>query len=344
MRSLEHLFDKVKDVVQETLDENRGRPRKKKPGRDRLSDEKAAQTVLMSLLATVKRWSWSKLHERLTAYHDPYWRDLCGVNLSQIPAYSTMTWRMHRKEFKRMQERVYKRLLSPLLNRDNAALLAVDMTDLPADSQDGLGRWGVCSKGKSFGYKLHLIVTRDGVPLAMVVTKANLTEGSDGVDEELLNKLERRLTEEELDNLVHVVADAAYDSNSVYRDFRDLGADLIAAVNARNDDRLKGELSWQTKRELKERGNLRDLGIIQYHRQRGQELYKEREVVEGVFGQLKEWFIPTEKGSEEKLPWWTRGVRKVKETADRVLFALLSIEYTNKMRGNDLRKISPYKE
>ena len=72
--------------------------------------------------------------------------------------------------------------LKVLLNCRNLGLLAIDMTDLPRDLKDRLANWGVCGKGLFYGYKIHLIVTRDGVPLAVVVTKANQTKlnGADG--------------------------------------------------------------------------------------------------------------------------------------------------------------------
>jgi hypothetical protein len=86
-------------------------------------------------------------------------------------------------------------MLKPLLNCRNLGLLAIDMTDLPRDLKDKLANWGVCGKGPFYGYKIHLIVTKDGVPLAFVVTKANKTEPM--VRGQLLNQLRRRLTGEQ---------------------------------------------------------------------------------------------------------------------------------------------------
>jgi len=194
--------------------------------------------VIMLLLGTLKGWSLQKLQERLSAYHDPRWRRLCGLSLSEVPPYSTLVYRSHHAKVKRWQERLYCRMLKVLLNCRNLGLLAIDMTDLPRDLKDKLAAWGVCGKGPFYGYKIHLIVTRDGVPLAVVVTRANETEPM--VTEHLLNQLRRRLTKEQLERLCYAVADAAYDTVRIYESFADLEAQLIAAVNPRNNEKLKG--------------------------------------------------------------------------------------------------------
>lgn len=195
MSNLERLFEKVKGVMEAALSEKRGRPEKHKPGRP-LADHHAAQTVIMLLLGTLKGWSLLQLQQRLSVYHDPQWRRVCGVSYTEVPAYSTLVYRSHHSQVKRWQERLYRRMLSVLLNCRNLGLLALDMTDLPRDLKDKLANWGMCSKGYFYGYKLHLIVTRDGVPLAVLASKANRTEAS--VSARLLNQLRRRLTQEQL--------------------------------------------------------------------------------------------------------------------------------------------------
>jgi hypothetical protein len=237
MSSLDQLFAKVKQVMEEALQEKRGRPKKWRRGRP-LPDRRAVQTVIMLLLGTLKGWSLQKLQERLSAYHDPQWRRLCGLPLSEVPPYSTLAYRSHNAKVKRWQERLYQRMLRVLLNCRNLGLLAIDMTDLPRDLKDKLANWGVCGKGSFYGYKVHLIVTRDGVPLAVVVTRANKTEPT--VTAQLLHQSRRRLTKEQVERLAYAVADAAYDTVKIYESFADLEAQLIAAVNPRNNAKLKG--------------------------------------------------------------------------------------------------------
>ena len=144
----------------------------------------------------------------------------------------------------------------------------IDIIDVNSRFKDDLADGGFPSKGYFYGYKLHLIVTRDGVSLTTVLIKANLTEAL--VNEELTDKLDRSLTKKQRERLRNVVADAGYDSNRIYEVFQQLDMEMIAAVNPRRDGRLKEkELSRKTKRELKERGKVRDLGILGYHTQRG---------------------------------------------------------------------------
>lgn len=346
MNSLDHLFQRVKSVVSNAMAENRGRPQKRSQGGQPLNDQAAAQTVLMLLLATLKGWSWGILHRQLTAYRHPRWRRLLDTRLSEIPAYNTLTWRAHHTRVKAWQKRIYRRLLGPLLNCRNLGLLAIDLSDLPSDLRDRLANLGVCGKGPFYGYKLHLIVTRDGVPLAIVATRANLTEPC--VTNRLLRQLRRHLNREQLERLRYAVADAGYDTTGIYESFEVLEAALIAAVNPRRDERLKQaeakgklSLSHQTRRELKERDSARDRGILRYHSARGQALHDERVVVEQVIEQIKNDLWERGRGGS-LVPWWLRGVRKVQEAADRALLALVAIEHTNKLRRCDLREVAPY--
>lgn len=73
-----------------------------------------------------------------------------------------------------------------------------------------------------------------------------------------------------------------------------------------------------------------------YHSKRGREKHRERIVIEQVFDQVKD-----DLGLGE-LPWWVRGVRRVREHTDRALFALVAMLYSNKMRRNGLRNLKPY--
>ncbi len=208
------------------------------------------------------------------------------------------------------------------------------MTDLPRDLGDPLANWGVCGKGKFYGYKLHLLTTRDGVPLAVVATRANRTEPK--VTDSLLRRLRRHLTGEQLKHMRFAVADAAYDTHGVYDSFAEMGAQLIAVPNPRKNAKLKGQLSRATRRELRERGRARDRGILLYHSRRGRELHRQRIVVDQVFGQLKEQLRLGE------LPWWVRGVRRVQERAERAVLAFVAILAVNKLRRNGLREVACY--
>ena len=333
MYNLNYLFEKVKKEINEILNETRGRKAKANVGRN-LKDKNAIQTVLMLLLATLKGWNLSQVHRKVTSYFSPVYRKMLGLKLGEIAPYSTFAFRTDHKRIKEIQNRLFRRLLIPLLNCCSLSLLAIDMTDLPRDLRDKLANYGVCGKGYFYGYKLHLIVTRDGVPLAVVATKANKTEPS--VTDRLINQLRKNLTKFQLEKLRSGVSDAGYDTINIYDSFSDLSVQLVSAVNPRNNSSLKGELSREYRSKLKESSTPRDRGILLYHSKRGGKLYNQRIVVEQVIDQLKNDLRLSD------LPWWVRGVRKIKEYLDRAVLAFVAILHCNKLRRNDLRNLTPY--
>jgi hypothetical protein len=94
MYRLQKLFSDVKKIVQQALDEKRGRPKKRKPG-GQISDRVATQTVMIKLLAAIKGWSINFVHKQLANYRDSTWRQLCGIPYSQIPIRRTLQNRWH---------------------------------------------------------------------------------------------------------------------------------------------------------------------------------------------------------------------------------------------------------
>jgi hypothetical protein len=206
-----------------------------------------------------------------------------------------------------------------LLNQRNLYAVSIDMSDLPSELYDALANWGFCGKGYFHGYKLHMVVTRDGVPLGLVVTKANSRETA--VTDRLLARVAYALTDEQTDSLVFLMGDKAYDSNpAANQTKKHLSAQMIVPVNPRNSQELKGELTRQTKKKLKERGTNRDNAILLYESRRGKHLFRKyRITVEQVIDQLK-----NDMGLE-RLPYWVRGVRKVHKRVQNTVFAYTGV-------------------
>jgi hypothetical protein len=160
------------------------------------------------------------------------------------------------------------------------------MTDLPRSFSDNLANFGVCGKGGFYGYKLHLVVTKDGIPLAFLITKANRREKA--FIERIAKQLKNQLKDTDIEDIVFVVADSAYDSNRAYEAFgEDLSSQLIADVNPRNNDALKNELSEKTKERLKSQNTPRSQGVLLSKSPEGKNKRKSRHVIEQVFDQLK---------------------------------------------------------
>jgi hypothetical protein len=161
-------------------------------------------------------------------------------------------------------------MLRKLLNQRNLYVVSIDMSDLPSEFYDGLANWGVCGKGYFYGYKLHLVVTRDGVPLSCVITRASCRETS--VTDRLLAKAAQSLNSEQMSKLSFVAGDKAYDSNKAADEVKQrLLAQMIAPANPRRNQELKGKLSTKTKKKLRDRGTSRDKAILLYESKRGRE-------------------------------------------------------------------------
>lgn len=287
------------------------------------------------LLATLKGWNISQTHRNLTG-RDPTWRSILGIDLSEIPPRRTLNDRWYHPLVQRWQQRITKRMFRQLLNQRNLYVISIDMSDLPCELYDALANWGFCGKGYFYGYKLHLVVTRDGVPLGLVVTKANRRETA--VTDRLLARVAHALTDEQVDSLVFLIGDKAYDSNpAADQTKKHLSAQMIAPANPRRSQELKSELTRQTKKKLKERGTNRDKAILLYESMRGRYLFRKcRITIEQVIDQLK-----NDLGLE-RLPYWVRGVRKVQKRVQNTVFAYTCVLYCNKMHRRPLRQVAPY--
>lgn len=334
MDKLHQLFANIKSLFSEAKNENRGRPKEKTRGHP-FSDVVAIQTALIVLLATLKGWTIRQTHRNLTG-REPIWRRLLGIRLSEIPPRRTLNDRWNHPLVRHWQQRIIKRMFRQLLNQRNLYVVSVDMSDLPAGLYDTLANWGFCGKGCFYGYKLHLLVTRDGVPLGLVITKANRRETA--VTDRLLASVSQALTDDQIDSLVFLIGDTAYDSNPAADQTKEhLSAQIVAPANPRNSQELKGELTIQTKKKLKERGTNRDKAILLYESKRGKKMFRKyRVIIEQVINQLKNVL------GLERLPYWVRGVRKVLRRVRNTVFAYICILYCNKLHRRPLREVAPY--
>ena len=210
------------------------------------------------------------------------------------------------------------------------------MSDLPSELYDTLTNWGFCGKGYFHGYKLHLLVTRDGVPLGWTVTKANRRETA--ITDILLARVAQVLTSDQMSNLSFLIGDKAYDSNKTADEAKQhLSAQMIVPANPRRSQELKGKLTKQTKKKLRERGTNRDKAILLYESKRGKYLFRKcRITIEQAIDQLK-----NDLGLQ-RLPYWVRGVRKVQRKVHNTVFAYTCVLYCNKMHRRPLRQVAPY--
>jgi len=122
----------------------------------------------------------------------------------------------HRTTIGRWWRRCAELLQHPL----PCSLLAVDSTPLE-DRRDPEGRWGYTSRGSFRGFKLHVAVNQECLPLRALVTPGNR------YDSPFLPELIQGLTPE------RVVADAGYDSKENREAVKKAGATAVIACNPR---------------------------------------------------------------------------------------------------------------
>jgi hypothetical protein len=298
--------------------------------------------VLIKLLATLMGWNISQTHRLLTDPRIPIFRQMCGIPKSKIPPRRTLSYRWHNKKVLQLQQRVFKRLLRELINSRSVKVMLIDMSDLPVSVKDQLARWGYCSKGRFWGYKFYLVTTCNGIPVAVVVSRANEVEPN--ASESLLNKVERILRDDEIESIAYFVGDAAFDGEVIYDDVERLfDGQLVCAVNPRRDEGLKelrgrGELPQEKEQHLREMEDesSRAKGILLYASEEGKRLYGRRIFLEQTIDLLK---VDLRMG---EIPYWVRGVRKVLRWVLDHLFLFVSIAYCNKLHRRPLRQVAPY--
>jgi IS5 family transposase len=153
-----------------------------------------------------------------------------GLRLRQIP-HRTPLGRWWRR-YENLLSDVFEQLVGLIQRPLPCRLLVVDSTPLE-DRRDPEARWGYTSRGPFLGFKLHVAVNQDGLPVRARVTPGN------------------RHDSPFLPTLIHgfypewVVADAGYDSKQNRNVVERVGAEPVIAVNPRRRGRrgVRGLLS-----------------------------------------------------------------------------------------------------
>jgi transposase len=145
-----------------------------------------------------------------------------GLRLRQIPHRTTIGrwWRRYEDLLREVFEQLVDLLQQPLPCR----ALVVDSTPLE-DRRDPEARWGYTSRGPFLGFKLHVAVNQDGLPVRALLTPGNRH------DSPFLPALIHGFRPE------RVVADAGYDSKRNRRAVERVGAEPVIARNPRRRGR-----------------------------------------------------------------------------------------------------------
>lgn len=162
---------------------------------------------------------------------------LGALGFKRVPHRTTLGrwWRRYTELLKKVFEMLADLLQHPL----PCKLLVVDSTPLE-DRRDPEAEWGYTSRGPFKGFKLHVSVNQEGLPLKALVTPGNK------YDSPFLPDLIQGLTPS------LVVADAGYDSKENREAVKEAGAEPAIANNPRRKGRQEQWLFSRGKQYLAE--------------------------------------------------------------------------------------------
>jgi len=220
-------FEVVRVFVNKTLFSN-GSRRRGNPGYPRL------QAVRLLVYAKLKRIGTDK---GLVRHLKKDRLALETLGFKRVPHRTTVGrwWRRYTNLLKHVFEELAKLLQYPF----PCTLLVADSTPLE-DKCDPEARWGYTSRGPFKGFKLHVAVNQEGLPLKALVTPGNR------YDSPFLPALIQGSTPS------LVVADAGYDSKENRKAVREAGAEPAIANNPRRKGKDKSNLLSRGKQYLVE--------------------------------------------------------------------------------------------
>jgi len=246
------------------------------PGEPHLGAPRTYATWLLVRLWMVRvlaGWSQRQLFAKLQKRQVRAWLRRFIDLPTRLPSRSHYGRRVRQPDFLAALRRLFGALAARLAHRTPGDLevLSLDFTDLPVDVRyDADAAYGYTSKGRFYGYKLHLVVSRRGALLAYRVATAN--HHGVRLAEEMLPDLSR------LARLIRMIlGDAGYDSGPLHDQVREvLDAMLLAPVNPRRGAGAPDE------------STARGQALAFLQTAVGRALYRERTIIEQVNGQLKD--------------------------------------------------------
>jgi hypothetical protein len=262
------------------------------PGQPRLGRHRTYSTWLLVrlwLLGVLGGWSQRQLFIKLGNRRVRVWLRRFIALPATLPDRSHFARRVREPDFLEALRLLFEELARRLARRRPADLkiLSLDFTDLPVNVRhDPDAAYGYSSKGRFYGYSLHLVITRRGALLAYRLATAN--HHAVRLAEEMvpdLRPLRRRIAS--------LLGDSSYDSGPLHEQVhRDLEARLLAPENPRS---RKGPPPPP------DRATVRGRALALLATPRGRALYRQRTIIEQVNGQLKDVL------SLGNIPYYVRG-------------------------------------
>jgi hypothetical protein len=221
----------------------------------------------------------------------------------------------------------YALRLSPT---EETEILAIDLTALEAVANDPGAAWGYRGKNDVFGgYKLGLVVTRSGIPLALRLISANRVEGH--VSQPLLTKSAHRLQETRR-QCSYVPADKGFDAEKNYRTTAKRLHAILVCPGRRRRKKLVKHPYHRNYFALK-KYPYRTTACVFARTAEGRTIYRQRTVVEQVNGQLKDSF------GLQQFPRAVRGYQRMERWClGKLIFYGLAL-IANRVKGEYNRQL-----
>lgn len=237
----------------------------------------------------VRVWFWAVLHDRPVSWACNPQNWPIHQRRRPLPSCSTMSRRMRSPQLQELINKIEQRLLRSRGNKPLVWMIDGKPLVIGNASKDRQAGFGRAVRGNAKGYKLHSVVGIDGSIAAWRVAPLNKDE----------RIIARRLFRE-ADIQGYVLADGIYDSNPLHEICEARGNRQLVAPP-------RGGYHRPRRRRAQSSGRLRAVALLENPQSTfGQELLKQRDAIERVYGNLSNWG-----GGMTHLPPWARTHRRV---------------------------------
>ena len=287
--------------------------------------------IKLWLICAMEDWTVNVLYAKFQRNGVSFRRQYRLPN--RLPARSTVYGRLRQRSFWcRLREFFHEstRMALHLAGSEETHVLAMDLTAVPALPNDPGAAWGYRAAEDVFwGYKLGLVVTQSGIPLAFRLIPANKVEGH--ISCPLLHESSLRLQDTRKE-CKYVTADKGFDAEKNYRTtMKKLHAILVCPGRKKKKKRVKHRYHreyWAQKKYP-----YRTAARAFIRTPKGRIVYRKRTIVEQVNGQLKDSF------GLEQIPRYLRGYRRMFGWClGKLIFYTLALN-ANRLKGQYNRKL-----
>ncbi|MGM0472313.1 MAG: transposase, partial [Bacillota bacterium] len=165
--------------------------------------------MIMNNIYCLRELEWKLFHDQLA---------VSIIGLKEVPDHSTFAIRFKKLEQEKF-DKLYKTVISLL--EPETRICAIDSTPLRSSKYDSEAKFGTSTRlGNYKGYKLHLVASKDALPVAFKCSTANVYDNTFDYCQQLMRSLG------DYDPFI-LLGDAAYDSTKLFKLADQLGFKLL---------------------------------------------------------------------------------------------------------------------